>query len=83
MAISKITRNYQITLPRSVRENVHLDIGDTLHIITDGDQIILTKKNVDVIEKTFGTWKKVTGSSVDYVRKMRKDSSKRQRRLGL
>ena len=43
------------------------------------------KEKIDkkrIVEETFGAWKS-KGSGVDYVRKLRKESEKRMKRLGL
>ncbi|GAB6945323.1 AbrB/MazE/SpoVT family DNA-binding domain-containing protein [Vulcanisaeta sp. JCM 14467] len=39
----KVTRNYQVTIPASVRERLGIRIGDLLSVEVDGDRIILRK----------------------------------------
>ncbi|MBI5332373.1 MAG: AbrB/MazE/SpoVT family DNA-binding domain-containing protein [Candidatus Aenigmarchaeota archaeon] len=45
MGMTKVTRNFQITLPRDVRELEGIDIGDTLIVTTKGEDIILRKNS--------------------------------------
>jgi len=39
----KVTRNYQVTIPASIRERLGIKIGDLLSVEVDGDRIILRK----------------------------------------
>jgi len=39
--VVKVTRKYQITLPKEVREKLGIRIGDFLRIKVEGDRIIL------------------------------------------
>lgn len=41
MLVVKVTRKYQITIPKSIRKKLGLRIGDELIIKTDGRRIIL------------------------------------------
>ena len=50
----------------------------------DGDRVEIMKMKEDILEKAFGLWKgKIKGSSVEYVRKMRKEWDVRAKRLGI
>ena len=82
MGITKVTRNYQITLPQDVRQAEQIQVGDRLIITTRGNEIVLRKLDEDIIEKCFGAWK-TKGSGVAYVRRLRKEAERREKRLGL
>ena len=83
MAISKITRNYQLTIPKEIREMVNVKVGDILSLSTEGSEIRASKNLTNAIEKSFGIWRDIKGDSVSYVKKIRYDSEKRRKRLGL
>lgn len=83
MAITKVTRNYQITVPKEIRKMIQLKLGDEMLVRADKDDIILRKIRKDASERAFGIWTEMKGSSVAYVRKMRQGSEKRRKRLGL
>ena len=39
----KVTRNFQVTIPASIRERLGIKVGDLLSVEVDGDRIILRK----------------------------------------
>ena len=82
MALTKVTRNYQITVPRDIREQAHIVEGDKLLITFDTGGIMLKKMNEDWFRKAFGSWRNVK-DPVAYVREMRKGWAVRRKRLGL
>ena len=82
MGITRVTRNYQITLPRDVREMEKINIGDKLIVTVRDEEIVMKKVKAKILEKAFGSWN-TKGSGVDYVRSIRKESEKREKRLGL
>jgi len=52
--IVKITRKYQITIPKEIREKFNLRIGDLIEIKVEGERIILkpiVKRKKDPIEE--------------------------------
>lgn len=54
--VMQIRRNFQITLPASIRRRLHLDIGDILETeIRDGKIIIIPKKTIDAQQAWFWT----------------------------
>ncbi len=46
MALSKVTRHGQITLPRSVRGQLHIEEGDFIEIEVEGDHAVLKPKRL-------------------------------------
>jgi len=60
-AIVKITRKYQITIPKEIREKLKLRIGDKLIIKIENDHIVLKPlidKKHDPIEELLNLVKK-------------------------
>ena len=84
MSLTKVTRNYQITVPRDIREQANIKEGDKLVITMENDEIKLKKFDEDIFKKAFGSWKDAgIKDSVEYVKKIRKEWEKRAKRLGL
>jgi len=54
MPVVKVTRKYQITIPRAIREALNINVGDMLLVRKDGDRIIIepiVRKNREAVEK--------------------------------
>ncbi len=84
MAMTKVTRNYQLTLPKDARAAANVRIGDKLVVSVENGEIKLKKLSADdIMERAFGVWADFKGDSVDYVRKMRAESEKRLKRMGI
>ena len=43
----KVTRNYQITIPASIRSKIDIKEGDILEVYLNGDEIVLRKVKSD------------------------------------
>lgn len=82
MSITKVTRNYQITVPRDIREQAKIHEGDKLVVTIDSGEIKLKKFDEDSFKRAFGIWKDVK-DSVKYVRDIRKGWEKRRKRFAL
>ena len=82
MSLTKVTRNYQITVPRDVREQANIKEGDKLVVTMEKDEIKIKKFDEDSFKKAFGIWKNVK-DSVKYVRDLRKEWEHRAKRLKL
>ena len=72
MGISKITRNYQVTLPKDVRKVVGVKEGDEVMFIVNGSRVLLVKSKDDIIQKTAGIWKDMKETGEEYQRRLRK-----------
>ncbi|MFX4300662.1 AbrB/MazE/SpoVT family DNA-binding domain-containing protein [Alicyclobacillus tolerans] len=46
MTFSKVTRNGQVTIPKSIRERLHLEEGDYVEMIYGQEGILLRPKKV-------------------------------------
>jgi len=79
MGIAKITRNYQITLPKDVREMQNLKEGDCVIFNFEGRKVSLVKANKDALQNAAGIWNlKETGA--EYQKKIRDVWVKRKKR---
>jgi AbrB family looped-hinge helix DNA binding protein len=43
----KVTRNFQITIPSSIRSKINLKEGDILEIYLNGEEIIIRKAKIE------------------------------------
>lgn len=82
MGIAKVTRNYQITIPKDARKVFNIKVGDTLLVTPEERSVVIKKVDENVINAAAGTWKTVK-DSVEYVRGMRAEYEKRAKRLGI
>jgi len=46
VALTKITRKFQVTIPKDVRENLSIAEGDYMAVVANGDEIILKKVDI-------------------------------------
>lgn len=81
MGISKVTRNWQITLLKDVRETLRIKEGERLLIKTEDNRAIIEKFKRGWIEKVFGALGPSKESGVEYVRKMRREWEEREKRF--
>ena len=80
MSKTKITRNYQITIPKEIRENLKLKIGDNIQIHIVGEKIVLEPINENV-------WEKISDflpENFDKIQKhIRNDQTERFKKMGI
>lgn len=81
MGISKITRNYQITLPKDVRKIINVKEGDEVMFIVDSDKVLLTRPKEDPVMAAAGIWKGIKETGVEYQKRVRAGWKKRQKQL--
>ena len=78
MPLVKITRNYQLTIPKAIREELKLKEGDIVEVYREGDRIVIKK-----LER-FDEIKDFLPKDFDKIlKKMRTDSISRLKRLGV
>ena len=83
MGVTKVTRNYQITLPKDAREIAGIKIGDTVTVDADEKQLKIRKMSAKTaIFDSIGIFNSVR-DSVEFVRKIRDTYGERKKRLGL
>ncbi len=77
MGIAKITRNYQITIPKDVRELKNLNEGDTVIFSIEGKKVDIVKMEKDVLKSAAGLWSKTKETGLEYEKKIRENWKKR------
>ena len=82
MGISKITRNYQITLPKDVRRIAGLKEGDEVTILFEDNKITIIKSEINPIIAAAGAWKGIKETGEEYQKRARSEWKKREKRLG-
>ena len=58
MAVSRVTRNYQVTVPREIRETCDIREGDVILFTREEGAITLRKVDKSLMAKCFGIWKR-------------------------
>ncbi len=81
MGLTKVNKNYQITIPKDIIELEALKIGDIIALTKENGVVKLKRFDNSIFEKTFGSWN--VKDSVKYVRKIRDEAEKREKGLGL
>ena len=80
MAKTKITRNYQVTIPKEIREKLNLKLGEKVTIHLEGERIIIQRVDESV-------WDKCTDFLPENFEKtlasLREDSVERFKKLGI
>ncbi|MDP6294015.1 MAG: AbrB/MazE/SpoVT family DNA-binding domain-containing protein [Candidatus Woesearchaeota archaeon] len=71
MSVSKVTRNFQVTIPQDVRERFGVGIGDDL-VFTEVDDALVISKADDILERAAGLWKGMKETGVEYENRLRK-----------
>lgn len=77
MGISKITRNYQVTLPQDVREIKRFRVGEKVLFLIEGNKVELVKIDKNIVREAAGLWKGLKETGLEYKKRLRKGWSKR------
>ncbi|MEE8403004.1 MAG: AbrB/MazE/SpoVT family DNA-binding domain-containing protein [Candidatus Hydrothermarchaeaceae archaeon] len=73
MGISAVTRNFQVTLPRDVRERMRIKEGDKVFVDVDEDgKITMDIVKKSPVDESFGIWKEEV-EGIEYTRKLRQE----------
>lgn len=83
MGIAIVTRNFQVTIPKDVREVKGIRIGDKVLFSVDSDKVEISKFNNNAIEDAFGAWKGKVEPGSNYVKKIRSEWKIREEKLEL
>lgn len=73
MGIVVVTRNYQVTLSKDIREEAEIEIGERMKERIEDDKIILEKIKKSPVDAVSGIWKNKVRNSIEYVNNLRKD----------
>ena len=71
MGISKITRNFQVTLPKDIREIKNLKEGDSVIFSIEGETVDIVKADKNVITEAAGLWSEEKETGLEYERRIR------------
>lgn len=80
MGMSKLTRNFQVTIPRDVRQIKGLEAGDKVIFAIEGERVDIVKVTKDIIKETAGIWPEIKVSGTDYQKRIRKSWGTRVKR---
>jgi AbrB family looped-hinge helix DNA binding protein len=80
VGISKITRNFQATIPKDVRNVKRLKEGDRVLFAIDGDRVELVKLDEDVVRSAAGLWAGLKETGAEYQRRIRRGWGRRRNR---
>jgi len=73
MGISAVTRNFQVTLPKDVRERLRIKEGDKVFVDVDEDgRITLDIVKKSPVDESFGIWEGEM-EGMEYTRKLRQE----------
>ena len=81
MGISRVTRNFQLTIPKDVREIHNVKIGDKIIFSINGSKVEIAKLNRDSLEDSFGAWKGKVEPGTNYTKKIRSEWRIRSEKL--
>jgi len=70
---TKVTRKYQVTIPKEVRRKVGVEVGDKLKVMEKGELIVLKKvgKKKSLLEFA-GCWKGYPEKPDEFMMELRK-----------
>ena len=71
MGMAKITRNFQVTLPKDVREVKGLKEGDSVLFAIEGNNVDIVKLDKNILKEAAGLWSKTKETGVEYERRIR------------
>jgi antitoxin PrlF len=70
---TRVTRKYQVTIPKEVRKKVGVEVGDELTVMNKGELIVLQKESKAKSLVTFaGCWKGYPEDPEEFIRDIRK-----------
>jgi antitoxin MazE len=71
MAMTKVTRNFQVSIPKEIRDRLRIEQGDYVDVtVRDGEIVMVPKKLVDADQAWFWTpeWQKGEREAVEDIR---------------
>ncbi len=78
MAVSKVTRNFQITVPREIRETAGIKEGDTILFVREREEVVLRKIDKELMNNGFGLWKRAQEKTPWLVNKLLRGEVKKK-----
>lgn len=83
MGIAIVTRNFQVTIPKDVREIHGIKVGDKILFSVDGSKVEVSKFKNNAVEDAFGAWKGKVEPGPNYVKKIRSEWKIRSEKLDI
>ncbi len=77
MGVSKVTRNFQVTIPADIRQLIDIAEGDRVLFTATKGRLELRKLDDDLITRTAGLWKQCREDGKAYTRRVRSGWRKR------
>jgi len=70
---TRVTRKYQVTIPKEVRKKVGVEVGDKLRVMEKGELIVLKKvgKKKSLLDFA-GCWKGYPEDTDEFMKELRK-----------
>jgi AbrB family looped-hinge helix DNA binding protein len=71
MALTKVTRNFQVSIPKAIRERLNIQEGDYVEVMErEGEIVMVPKKLVDADQAWFWTpeWQKAEAEAEEDIR---------------
>ena len=78
MALVRVTKKGQITLPEDIREAKGIEPGHVVTVDLEGDRIIVEKVRGDVVAQTAGIW---AGKAIVNYREARREADQRRHKV--
>jgi len=83
MGIATVTRNFQLTIPKDVREIQGIKIGDRVVFSIEGGRVEISKFKNNLIEDAFGAWAGKVEPGSNYSKKIRSEWKIRSDKLDI
>ncbi|MBB5254901.1 AbrB/MazE/SpoVT family DNA-binding domain-containing protein [Sulfurisphaera ohwakuensis] len=63
----KVTRNYQITIPSTIRAKLNIRVGDKLLVYVENNKIIIEKKSGNITSLNLKLGRKFTDEDINKI----------------
>ncbi|MEM0173901.1 MAG: AbrB/MazE/SpoVT family DNA-binding domain-containing protein [Sulfolobaceae archaeon] len=63
----KVTRNYQITIPSTIRAKLNIRVGDKLLVYVENNKIIIEKKSGNIASLNLRLGRKFTDEDINKI----------------
>ena len=83
MGIAIVTRNFQVTIPKDIREVQGIKIGDKVLFSVESGKVEISKFRNNSVEDAFGAWKGKVEPGPNYVKKIRSEWKIREEKMNI
>ena len=73
MSVSKLTEKYQLTIPRDIRNFLHVGYGDKIEFVIEDNKVIIKKPNpidweyLQSLQTTLNEWSSEEDDAYDHL----------------